>query len=125
MRRFEEQVIYKAAELDDTNLSDANLIVRPGKGTQFKFDQICQNIMITKNDGTQVSRCITSPSPLDFVYSVEDGKYLIDDGEAYDTDEKLIEKIQTGRGDPRLYQGAKDFIYVPSVVGDSDPANIN
>ena len=41
----------------------------------------------------------------------------------YDTDEKIVTKVQTGRGDPSLYTGA-NFIYIEGLFAATDPANV-
>ena len=40
--------------------------------------------------------------PLDFIYEKASNSYRMS---LYDTDEKLLEKIQTGRGDPSIFSG--------------------
>lgn len=40
--------------------------------------------------------------PLDFIYEKNENDYRLD---IYDTDEKLLKKVQTGRGDPAIYDG--------------------
>ena len=56
--------------------------------------------------------------PLDFIYELSSDSYRFD---LYDTDEKLIEKIRTGRGDPQRYTG-KDFLYIDAFMGGTDPS---
>ena len=41
--------------------------------------------------------------PLDFIYEQASNSYRLD---LYDTSEKLVTKIQTGKGDPTLFSGS-------------------
>ena len=43
--------------------------------------------------------------------------------EEYDSDEKLLEKIQTGRGDPEIFEG-NQFLFVEGFFAGTDPATI-
>ena len=43
-----------------------------------------------------IKRCETSMSPLDFVYETEEKDYMLSN---YKTNEQLVQKIQTGKGD--------------------------
>ena len=56
--------------------------------------------------------------PLDFIYELSSDSYRFD---LYDSDEKLIEKMRTGRGDPERYAG-RDFIYINSFMGQTEPS---
>ena len=41
----------------------------------------------------------------------------------YDTDEKIVAKVQTGIGDPTLYTGS-NFIYIEGLFAATDPVNV-
>lgn len=56
--------------------------------------------------------------PLDFFYELKTDSYRLD---LYDTEEKLIAKMRTGRGDPERYSG-RDFIYLDAFLGQTDPS---
>ena len=45
--------------------------------------------------------------PLDFVYEKKENDFRLD---KYDTDEKLLKKVQTGRGDPEIYDRDQRFL---------------
>ena len=47
-------------------------------------------------DAKVINRCETSMSPLDFVYDKGLSDYVLYE---YQTDEQLVQKIQTGKGD--------------------------
>ena len=64
------------------------------------------------------ARCVNSPMPLDFIYELSSNSYRLD---LYDTDEKVIEKMRTGRGDPERYPG-RDFLYLDAFMGITDPS---
>ena len=56
IRQFEESVLYKAVELSDTTVDDTNLIERPGKGTPFKFEDVCKQMVLKREGKDDVSR---------------------------------------------------------------------
>ena len=86
----------------------------------FKFEDICvqEDLSYTEmENGIAITktrkRCVNSPMPLDFIYELSSDSYRSD---LYDTDEKLITKMRTGRGDPERYPG-RDFIYLDAFMG--------
>ena len=53
------------------------------------------------DDGNEkVPQCTKGYNPLNFIYEQDSGEYNLT---RYDTDSKLIAKLQTGKGDPELY----------------------
>ena len=44
--------------------------------------------------------------------------------EKYETDEQLLEKVQTGRGDPAIYEGDNLFLFVEGIFSGTEPAEI-
>ena len=59
--------------------------------------------------------------PLDFVYESESNSYRLD---LYDTDKKLVEKIQTGIGDPSLFTGT-NFLYIDGIFAATVPETVD
>ena len=59
--------------------------------------------------------------PLDFVYDLETGEYQLD---RYKSDEELVEKIQTGIGDPALFLGNR-FLDIEGIFGGTDPSPVD
>ena len=64
---------------------------------------------------------------LDFIYNKQLDFLDGDAGHGYnfrefDTDAKLLAKVQTGKGDPAMFSG-KDFIAVNNMFGGHDPAD--
>ena len=58
--------------------------------------------------------------PLDFIYEKATNEYVI---EAYDTDEKLLAKVQSGKGDPSIYEGNK-FLFIEGIFAATEPEKI-
>ena len=56
--------------------------------------------------------------PLDFIYEKTLNDYAF---EKYDTDEKLLTKIQTGKGDKDIYFGG-NFLYIEGMFADHKPS---
>ena len=59
--------------------------------------------------------------PLDFVYEKGTNKYMLDD---YDSDEKLLEKVQTGRGDLAIYEGDQRYLFIEDIFAITEPTVI-
>ena len=59
--------------------------------------------------------------PLDFIYEKGPNKYML---ENYETDEQLLEKVQTGRGDLAIYEGDFLFLFVEGIFSGTEPAEI-
>ena len=59
--------------------------------------------------------CKRTSSPLDFVYNTEKGEY---DLTPYSSDEKLLERIQSGHG-----ENSSSLIYLESFLGGVEPSN--
>ena len=57
------------------------------------------------------TQCVTSEKPLDFIYEKSTNSYRLD---LYNSTEKLVEKIQTGKGDPSLYPGTT-YLYIDGI----------
>ena len=57
--------------------------------------------------------------PLDFIYEKGTNKYML---ENYVTDEQLLKKVQTGRGDLDTDQGDSLFIYIEGIFSGTEPA---
>ena len=63
-------------------------------------------------------RCEQSPWPLDFVYDRKEDKFNLD---PYRSDEDLLMKVRTGKGDERfLYTGYKN-IYIEIFFAGTTP----
>lgn len=58
--------------------------------------------------------------PLDFVYDRELANY---DLEAYADDAALLAKVQTGKGDPLLFEGNR-FLYIEGIFVDTVPSPV-
>ena len=115
-----ENILYSITEYADTKLDALNDIQREGQGAMFTFKDICKQIEYSVFDGDlKFKRCVTSPMPLDFVYEKKYDSYLLDS--KYDTDEKLLEKIQTGKGDLSIYEGNR-FIYIDGIFSETEPS---
>jgi len=71
-------------------------------------------------DGSNVDVCVTSDKPLDFIFETETNSYNI---AGYDTDEKLVKKVQTGKGDAELYSGSR-YIYIDGLFASTVPDTI-
>ena len=57
--------------------------------------------------------------PLDFLYEKGTNEYMLD--EKYDSDQKLLEKVQTGRGDLAIYEVNQSFLYIEGMFADTEP----
>ena len=101
MIQFEE-ILYSVSEFSDTKLNNYNEIEREQAGKLFKFSDICPQVTFTADDKAPFTKCYTEQMPLDFIYEVDSNSYRLD---LYDTDEKLVTKFQTGKGDPHRYPG--------------------
>lgn len=62
-------------------------------------------------------KCFSTPRPLDFVYERWNDTYNIS---RYDNDQELIDKIQTGKGDPYLYKNFR-IIFLDTMLGGTTP----
>ena len=56
-------------------------------------------------------QCFHTFSPIDFIYRKDFDKYAIDE---YATDEEILAKVQTGKGDTSIFEGNL-YIYIESV----------
>ena len=54
---------------------------------------------------------MNSEMPLDFVYEKASNSYRL---ALYDTDKKLLEKVQTGKGDSTIFEG-NAFLYIEGI----------
>ena len=50
--------------------------------------------------------------PLDFVFEKSSNSYKLD---KYNTDQKLLDKVQSGKGDPEIYKGNK-FLFIDGFM---------
>ena len=55
--------------------------------------------------------------PLDFLYEKATNDYVLDQ---FDTDEKLLAKVQSGKGDPSIYEGNK-FLFIEGIFAGTEP----
>lgn len=62
-----------------------------------------------------------TPSPLDFVYDRTYDIYNLT-YEAYEDDEDLVLKVQTGKGDPNLFEFR--IVYVDNIFGGTEPKEV-
>ena len=60
--------------------------------------------------------------PLDFVYDKATNAYLLES--TYNTDEKLLTKVQTGKGDPSIYEGNM-FLNIEGIFSETDPTPVD
>ena len=113
-----EKILYQVSEFSDTKLNNFNEIERDSKGKLFKFADICPVVVLT-NPVTEETfeKCVTDDMPLDFIYDFNTNSYRMD---KYDTDQKLVAQIQTGKGDPTLYEGAK-YLFIDGIFAETDP----
>ena len=58
--------------------------------------------------------------PLDFIYDKSENSYQLD---KYKTDAELLAKIQTGKGDPTLYEGT-NFLFVDNIFAETIPRSV-
>ena len=94
-----------------------NQVVRHTNGKVFSFKDICLQAELKANDGTSLAKCVNSAMPLDFVYEKSSNSYRLDQ---YNTDQKLLEKVRTGKGDPEIYQG-NNFLFLDGFLADTEP----
>ena len=57
--------------------------------------------------------------PLDFVYKKSTNKYML---ELYESDQELLEKVQTGRGDLEIYEQEQRFLYIEGIFAGIEPS---
>ena len=60
---------------------------------------------------------MNSPMPLDFIFEKGSNSYRLD---LYDTDEKLLTKVNTGKGDLEIFKGNK-FLYLEGFLAAMEP----
>ena len=58
--------------------------------------------------------------PLDFVYEKVSNSYMLS---KYETDEKLLTKVQTGKGDLSVFTGSY-FLYIEGIFAKTVPKNV-
>ena len=58
--------------------------------------------------------------PLDFIYEKGSNDY---DFDQYDTDEKLLAKIQSGKGDNEIFVGGT-FLYIEGMFAEISPSKL-
>ena len=118
MRSFETEVLYKVSEWSDTTRDRGDKFDQPKKGYEWTFADVCEveefnrdkldsngDFVLTAEGAREqelVSRCATW-GLLDVVWDSATKSYLIDDGQAYSTQDALLAKLQTGRGDEYRY----------------------
>ena len=67
-----------------------------------------------------VNRCFTTQRPLDFIYDRKLNKY---DFNRYKNDDKLVQKVRTGKGDKTyLYNGLGKNLFIESFLGGTTPS---
>ena len=67
------------------------------------------------------TRCQTHAKPIDFIYDYKKGVYDLD---KYKTDEELVRKIQTGKGDPLWYDDELgNNLFIEMFFGGTTPIN--
>ena len=55
--------------------------------------------------------------PLDFVFEKSSNSYRFDE---YNTKDKLLAKVQTGKGDPEIYKGSH-FLFLEGFLAATEP----
>jgi hypothetical protein len=80
---------------------------------KIKFEDICT---LNKKMG-RIQKCQTGMSPLDFIYELESNSYNLNQ---YSSDLDLLDKVQTGKGDDRIFKGFQ-YIFVNFVFGSTSP----
>ena len=63
-------------------------------------------------------KCVTSAKPIDFIYMRKDDEFNIDE---YESNNELIAKVQTGKGDETFIHYGYNNIYVQLVFAGSIP----
>ena len=58
--------------------------------------------------------------PLDFIYEQDTNSYRLD---LYEDDQALVEKINTGKGDPRLFTSA-NYLYIDGIFAATEPKTV-
>ena len=58
--------------------------------------------------------------PLDFIFEKATSSYMFS---SYNTNEKLTEKVQTGKGDPNMYEG-NTFFVIDNIFGATEPEKV-
>ena len=118
MRSFETEVLYKVSEWSDTTRDRGDKFDQPKNGYEWTFADVCEveefnrdkldsngDFVLTAEGAREqelVSRCATW-GLLDVVWDSATKSYLIDDGQLYSTQDALLAKLQTGRGDEYRY----------------------
>jgi len=59
--------------------------------------------------------------PLDFIYERESNSYRLD---RYESDEELVSKVQTGKGDLSLFAGTK-YLFIDGMFADTVPNEVD
>ena len=67
-------------------------------------------------------QCLNSPNILDFTWDPDTSSYLINNGQAFSTNDALLTKIQTGKGSDLRY-AADEFIKLDNLVSETSPAD--
>ena len=68
-------------------------------------------------------KCLQTMRPLDFVYEKYNDTYNITEA-AYKDNDELLDKIQTGKGDPEIYKGYR-LLYVDTFLGGTLPEEVD
>jgi len=63
---------------------------------------------------------MNSAMPLDFIFEKSSNSYRLD---VYDSDEKLVEKVRTGKGDLELFKSNK-FLFLEGFLAATEPEQI-
>ena len=58
--------------------------------------------------------------PLDFVFEKSSNSYRFDE---YNTKDKLLAKVQTGKGDPEIYKGSH-FLFLEGFLAATEPLEV-
>ena len=110
------------AERDELATDDGTVILKGG--IDVYYEDICKTITPLKDnlnfkENRADKNCVTSPKPIDFVYSGETNTY---DLSQFGSDEELVARIQAGYSDKFIFQFRdSDFIDVSKMFQGTEP----
>ena len=107
MIRFEEWLVNLEYPVPPANETAA--VGEPP--TMLTFNDVCER-------DTTYDKCSTSPRPLDFIFVTESKSYSF---ENINTDDDLVMKIRTGKGDKEIYTGLGKNIFIEFFFGGTTP----
>ena len=132
-----EEALYSVRVNSDATFPEAASNVLPGGGPDsYKIGlyDTCQQFNLTVDEDADdwigytprkelSPKCFVTMRLLDFVYEKYNDTYNITEAAVKDNKE-LLERIQTGKGDPEIY-GGYNYLYLDAFVGGTIPEEID